>query len=96
MIGTVSKSVVVTLGAKGAMLVDATGATQVDPLKVISIDSTGAGDAFCGMFAACLAAGRSMGDSLRAAVISGALATQIEGAVPSLPLWSMVQTKLES
>jgi sugar/nucleoside kinase (ribokinase family) len=46
--------------------------------------------------AACLAAGRSMGDSLRAAVISGALATQIEGAVPSLPLWSMVQAKLES
>lgn len=90
------KSVVVTLGAKGAMLVDATGATQVDPLKVTSIDSTGAGDAFCGMLAACLAAGRSMGDSLRAAVISGALATQIEGAVPSLPLWSMVQAKLES
>lgn len=90
------KTVVVTLGVKGAMLVNAAGATQVDPFKVTSIDSTGAGDAFCGMLAACLAAGRSMDDSLRAAVISGALATQIEGAVPSLPLWSMVQTKLES
>ena len=90
------KTVIVTQGAKGAMLVDSSGATQVDPFKVTPIDSTGAGDAFCGMLAARLAIGASLADSLRAAVISGALATQVEGAVPSLPLWSMVQTKLES
>lgn len=90
------KTVIVTRGEKGATVVDATGARQVGPYKVTAVDSTGAGDAFCGMLAARLAIGESMTNSLRAAVIAGALATQIEGAVPSLPLWSLVQIKLES
>ena len=90
------KTVIVTQGEKGAMVVDAAGARQVDPYKVTAVDTTGAGDAFCGVLAARLAIGESMTISLRAAVIAGALATQIEGAVPSLPLWSMVQIKLES
>ena len=90
------KTVIVTQGEKGAMVVEATGTRQVDPFKVTPMDSTGAGDAFCGMLAARLAIGASVTVALRAAVIAGALATQIEGAVPSLPIWSMVQTKLES
>ena len=90
------KTVIVTQGEKGVMVVEATGTRQVDPFKVTPMDSTGAGDAFCGMLAARLAIGESVTVALRAAVIAGALATQIEGAVPSLPLWSIVQTKLES
>ncbi len=90
------KTVIVTQGDKGAVVVDATGTRQVDPIKVTPIDSTGAGDAFCGMLAARLAIGETVTVALRSAVIAGALATQIEGAVPSLPIWSMVQTKLES
>ena len=90
------KTVIVTQGDKGAVVVDATGTRQVDPFKVTPIDSTGAGDAFCGMLAARLAIGETVTVALRSAVIAGALATQIEGAVPSLPIWSMVQTKLES
>ena len=90
------KTVIVTQGEKGAIVVDASGERQVDPFKVTPVDTTGAGDAFCGMLAARLATGESMTAALRAAVISGALATQTEGAVPSLPLWSMVKIKLES
>ena len=90
------KTVIVTQGDKGAVVVDATGTRQVDPFRVTPIDSTGAGDAFCGMLAARLAIGETVTVALRSAVIAGALATQIEGAVPSLPIWSMVQTKLES
>ncbi|MDA0286194.1 MAG: ribokinase [Actinobacteria bacterium] len=90
------KTVIVTQGEKGAMVVDATGTRQVDPFRVTPIDSTGAGDAFCGMLAARLAIGEPLGESLRSAVIAGAMATQVEGAVPSLPIWSMVQNKLES
>ncbi len=89
------KTVIVTQGEKGAMVVDATGTRQVDPFRVTTIDSTGAGDAFCGMLAARLAIGEPLGESLRSAVIAGAMATEVEGAVPSLPLWSMVQIKLE-
>ena len=90
------KTVIVTQGEKGAIVVDASGERPVDPFKVTPVDTTGAGDAFCGMLAARLATGESMTAALRAAVISGALATQTEGAVPSLPLWSMVKIKLES
>jgi ribokinase len=90
------KTVIVTQGEKGATVVDETGTRQVDPFKVMPVDTTGAGDAFCGMLAARLALGESLADSLRAAVIAGALATQTEGAVPSLPLWNMVKAKLES
>ncbi len=90
------KTVIVTQGEKGAMVVEATGARQVDPFKVTAVDSTGAGDAFCGMLSARLASGETLANSLRAAVVAGALATQVEGAVPSLPIWDMVQTRLES
>ena len=90
------KTVIVTQGDKGAMVVDATGTRQVDPFRVTPIDSTGAGDAFCGILAARLAIGETVTVALRSAVIAGALATQIEGAVPSLPIWNMVQIKLES
>ena len=90
------KTVIVTQGEKGAIVVDASGERPVDPFKVTPVDTTGAGDAFCGMLAARLAIGESMTAALRAAVISGALATQTEGAVPSLPIWNMVKIKLES
>ena len=90
------KTIVVTQGARGALMITNNGETQIPPFKVDPVDSTGAGDAFCGMLAARLAIGQSMENALKAAVVSGALATLTEGAVPSLPLWSLISSKLES
>ena len=90
------KTIVVTQGARGALMITNKGETQIPPFKVDPVDSTGAGDAFCGMLAARLATGESIHNALKAAVVSGALATLTEGAVPSLPLWSLVSSKLES
>lgn len=90
------KTIVVTQGARGALMITEKGETRIPPFEVDPVDSTGAGDAFCGMLAARLAIGESMRDALKAAVVSGALATLTEGAVPSLPLWSLVSSKLES
>ena len=90
------KTIIVTQGALGALMITDKGQTQIPPFKVDPVDSTGAGDAFCGMLAARLASGESMQSALKAAVVSGALATLTEGAVPSLPLWSLVSSKLES
>ena len=90
------KTIVVTQGARGALMITEKGETRIPPFEVDPVDSTGAGDAFCGMLAARLAIGESMHDALKAAVVSGALATLTEGAVPSLPLWSLVSSKLES
>ncbi|GBL20046.1 ribokinase [Acidimicrobiaceae bacterium] len=90
------KTIIVTQGARGALMITKNGETQIPPFKVDPIDSTGAGDAFCGMLAARLAIGEPIQNALKAAVVSGALATLIEGAVPSLPIWNIVLNKLES
>ena len=49
------------------------------------VDSTGAGDAFCGNLAARLALGDELSDAIDWALAAGALAVTIAGAVPSLP-----------
>ena len=83
------RTLVVTLGADGAELVDGTDPSappqRVAPFPVDPVDTTGAGDAFCGGLAARLAAGDELTDALLFAAANGALATTRVGAVPSLP-----------
>src|SRR5258707_591012 len=43
-----AKHVIVTLGSKGALIVDKETSTQVDTFKVNVVDTTAAGDAFIG------------------------------------------------
>ncbi len=90
------KTIIVTQGAQGATLITQDAQTKIQPYVVVPVDSTGAGDAFCAMIAARLAIGKPMAEALKAAVVSGALTTLVAGAVPSLPIWSMVSSKLES
>jgi len=82
-------TLVVTLGADGADLLDGTDASapaqRIPPFPVVPVDTTGAGDAFCGGLAARLAAGDALADALVYAAANGALATTQAGAVPSLP-----------
>ena len=57
----------------------------IPALSVEAIDTTGAGDAFCGAFAAAMSRGVHIVEELRFASAAGALATTVRGAVPSLP-----------
>jgi ribokinase len=77
--------VVVTLGARGALLVDGEGATHVPAFEVTPVDTTAAGDAFVGSFAVALAEGRSPAEAVRRGNAAGALAAARLGAQPSLP-----------
>ena len=83
------RTLVVTLGANGADLFDGADPTapahHVEPFAVEPVDTTGAGDAFCGGLVARLAAGDELSDALVFAAANGALATTRAGAVPSLP-----------
>jgi ribokinase len=68
------RTVIITLGARGALLVDGGEPAQmVAAERVQAVDSTGAGDAFVGSLAYCLGAGRSLADAVR---IACAIATR--------------------
>ncbi len=74
------KQLVVTDGANGAYLSVGGIFTHLPPHQVTVVDSTGAGDAFCGALAAGLAAGRSLEVAVEFANAAGAVATTYPGA----------------
>ncbi|HEX9762129.1 MAG TPA: ribokinase [Acidimicrobiia bacterium] len=93
-------SVVVTLGAKGAVVISrwevTVGAerpavfsgsevTHLESPVVEVVDTTGAGDAFCGALAASLAGGKTFIEAVTWAVAAGALACSRAGAQAAMP-----------
>ena len=79
------QTVIVTLGANGALVVTPEKTTHVPPFHVDVVDTTAAGDAFIGGFAASLLHGLSLGEAVRHGNACGALAATKFGAQPSLP-----------
>ncbi len=77
---TGARSVVVTLGARGAVVADADGTTTVPSAAVEVVDTTGAGDVLAGTLAAYLASGLGLVDALRLAVAAAAEAVTRPGA----------------
>lgn len=76
---------IVTLGGRGAAGFEGGRRHFADPLPVVPVDSTGAGDAFCGVFAASLDAGMGFDEALRRAGVGGALACTRVGAQTGMP-----------
>ncbi|MFB7712104.1 ribokinase [Streptomyces sp. NPDC056105] len=79
------RSVVITLGAGGALVADGTGTRRVPSVKVTAVDTTGAGDAFTAALAWRLGAGESLADAAAFAARVGAAAVTKEGAQASYP-----------
>jgi ribokinase len=79
------EAVVITLGSRGAAIVDGNGETDIEPYSVDPVDTTGAGDAFVGNLAAALDAGRSLEEAARFATAAAALSVQVAGAQHSMP-----------
>ncbi|KAG1647890.1 Ribokinase [Nymphon striatum] len=86
---------VVTLGAQGALLVDETEVRHQPAPKVNAVDTTAAGDAFCGALADVLAEGGSLTDAVAWGVMVGAATTLRHGAQTSLPTAGEVADLLE-
>lgn len=80
-----SARTVVTLGAQGALLVDETTTHHQAAPTVDAVDTTAAGDAFCGALADVLAEGGSLTDAMAWGVMVGAATTLRFGAQSSLP-----------
>ena len=77
--------VILTIGADGAVASFDGERVAVPAPPVTVSDTTGAGDALCGAFAAALAAGASATDALRRGVAAGSAACTIDGAQRSMP-----------
>lgn len=80
--------VVVTLGGDGALVVrrSATASVHIAAPSVAAVDTTGAGDCFCGTLAASLAEGLDLTDGARLAAAAAALSTTAYGARGELPV----------
>ncbi|MER7402502.1 ribokinase [Streptomyces sp. NPDC000070] len=79
------RSVVVTLGAEGALVASAEGVSRVPSVKVSAVDTTGAGDAFTAALAFRLGAGESLVEAAAYAARVGAVTVTKEGAQASFP-----------
>jgi ribokinase len=88
-------AVVVTLGAGGALVVTGTGTASLQaPPPVSAVDTTGAGDCFCGALAGALARGEELAAAVRYAVAAAAASTTGPGARGALPDDATVQDLL--
>jgi ribokinase len=81
------RNVIITLGARGAYLYSGGNGLLIPAHKVKVVDTTGAGDAFVGVFAARLSRGDSPKRAVQWAQAAAALAVMKLGAQPSLPGW---------
>jgi ribokinase len=86
--------VIVTLGGDGLLLATPDGLTDIAAYPVDVVDTTAAGDAFCGAFAAALLDGQAPDSAARFAAMAGALATTKLGAQASLPRRADVEARL--
>lgn len=97
-------SVIITLGARGGFVShgnehhgDTPAHYRVSPERVTTVDTTAAGDAFCGALAAALV--RLADQPFRDAVIHAgrvaAMATERHGAAGVMPRWAEVTTRFD-
>ena len=86
--------VIVTLGARGAFVLDADHQELVPGFPVEAVDTTAAGDVFNGALAVTLADGADLGDAVRFANAAAALSVTRLGAQPSAPMRGEIEAFL--
>lgn len=79
------KNVIVTLGEKGSLFVNSKEHFYIEPHKVKAIDTTGAGDSYCGAFVTALNKGSSVKEAMEFASKASSITVTRKGAIASLP-----------
>jgi ribokinase len=90
------KTVIITLGELGAVLMDNIGTIYQPAFKVEAVDTTTAGDTFVGSYAASILAGKSPAQALLYASAASAIAVTRLGAQSSIPSNNEVEQFIES
>ena len=87
------KNSIVTLGSEGAVLITSDGnLSRVSAPKVNAVDTTGAGDAFVGVFAFGLASGKNPEDAMKLGVKVASMSVTRKGAQSSYPSQAEIET----
>ena len=94
-LGLGAKIVALKIGARGALVADATQRFRLAPHLCHPVDATGAGDTFGGAFVARLLAGDSLDAAGRYAGVAAALSTEGFGAVEPIPTAARVRAALD-
>jgi len=80
---------IVTMGSKGALIVETDGSTVFVPArKVKAVDTTAAGDTFCGALCVAVSEGKGLEEAAQLAAAASALTVQKMGAQNSIPFRS--------
>ena len=89
---------IVTMGADGVIAVSPDGkGVQLPSMKLEEVvDTTGAGDCFCGTFAACIHEGRPMALALKMATVASGLSCMKQGTLQSYPYLSDIEEAMEN
>lgn len=79
------ETVIITLGAEGSFLAAPAIKEKIAAFKVKAVDTTAAGDVYCGTLAVALVEGKSLKDAVRFAGAASAISVTKLGAQPSAP-----------
>ncbi len=94
LISRAGQTVIVTLGKAGAVAVETDRLTVVEGRPAAVVDTTGAGDCFCGVLAARLAQGEPLEAAMAWANMAAALSTERLGAAASMPTRLAIEAAL--
>ena len=89
------KRTIITMGSKGSMLYDDGKDMFIPAKKVKAIDTTAAGDTFCGAVCVALAEGKSLKEAAEFATAASSITVQRMGAQDSIPTRKEVPAKTE-
>ncbi len=90
------KNLLVTLGAEGSLCAGAAGTVKQAAFPVEAVDTVGAGDCFCGVFAVALVNGTPARQALGRAAAAAAISCTRRGAQDSMPVREEIDDFLRS
>lgn len=85
------KNVIVTMGENGSLYVSKDKIIKVEPYQVEAVDTTGAGDSYCGAFVVGLNEGLSLEGAMNFASKMSSITVTRKGAINSLPKRSEIE-----
>jgi ribokinase len=91
-----SLTCIITMGPDGTLCASKEGHYHISTLQIKPIDTVGAGDAFCGFFAAAIDQGYSLTEALKQASVAGALTCTKVGAQSALPYENDILSDIEN